>query len=466
MMLRLFRQYYPIRNIFFVIGEGLFICLSVVIASRLIIGTGYHFIGRWLLLKIFIVVFTIQSCLYFNDLYDLKVSDTMLETGIRLLQALGISAFILAVSYFVFPDLIIEKGVFALSVFLIIVIIILWRLGYMLVLNRGVFNQKIILLGSGEMAQKIETEIHDKKDSGYTVSVKVQESGNTDNCYTKGATPCILKKNYEGLGELAKKLKIRKIIVAITEKRGTFPTQVLLKCRVDGIDIIEGNSFYETLTGKLIVEEINPSWLIFSEGFRKSMARRFIKRSEDLLLSFILLVFFIPLIVLVALLIKMDSRGPVIFSQKRVGKNRKAYRVYKFRSMIADAEKLSGPVWAKGDDGRITRVGKWIRNLRIDEIPQLWNVLKGHMSFVGPRPEREFFVKQLEEAIPFYGERFTVKPGITGWAQISYGYGASVEDAIEKLNYDLFYIKNMSTFMDLMIVFRTVKIVLFGKGAR
>ena len=169
---------------------------------------------------------------------------------------------------------------------------------------------------------------------------------------------------------------------------------------------------------------------------------------------------------LVALLIKLDSRGPVIFSQERVGERREIYRVRKFRSMVADAEKHSGPMWAQDNDARVTRVGRIIRKSRIDEIPQLWNVLKGEMSFVGPRPERDFFVKDLEKQIPYYGERFTVRPGITGWAQINYGYGATVEDAIEKLNYDLFYIKNMSIWMDLMIVLRTTKIVLFGRGAR
>ena len=174
----------------------------------------------------------------------------------------------------------------------------------------------------------------------------------------------------------------------------------------------------------------------------------------------------LPVILATAILIKIDSTGPVIFSQERVGKNKKAYLVYKFRSMVADAEKQSGPVWAEDNDCRMTRVGRVIRKWRVDEIPQLWNVLKGDMSFVGPRPEREFFVKKLEDIIPFYGERFSLKPGITGWAQVCYGYGASVDDATEKLNYDLFYIKNMSTFMDLMIIMRTIKIVLFGKGAR
>jgi exopolysaccharide biosynthesis polyprenyl glycosylphosphotransferase len=229
---------------------------------------------------------------------------------------------------------------------------------------------------------------------------------------------------------------------------------------------MEGNSFYEMLTGKLVVKSINPGWLIFSEGFRKSRTRRFLKRSVDLILSFIGLIIFLPIVGIIAILIKLDSKGPVIFSQERVGQNRKIYRIHKFRSMISDAEKECGPVWAGDDDSRITRVGKVIRKWRFDEIPQLWNVLKGDMSFVGPRPEREFFVEDLEKMIPYYRERHTVKPGVTGWAQVCYGYGASVDDAVEKLNYDLFYIKNLSFFMDLMIVLKTIKIVLFRKGAR
>ncbi|MFH1642552.1 MAG: TIGR03013 family XrtA/PEP-CTERM system glycosyltransferase, partial [Nanoarchaeota archaeon] len=265
----------------------------------------------------------------------------------------------------------------------------------------------------------------------------------------------------------ARDMGIKKIVVALQEKRGgSFPTEELLRCRVDGIEVIEGNSFHEMLTGKLIVEYINPGWLIFSEGFEKSRARRFIKYALDLILSIILLVIFLPVIIITAVLIKIDSRGQVFFSQERVGKDKKLYKIYKFRSMATDAEKQSGPTWADENDNRITRIGKFIRKWRIDEIPQLWNVLKGDMSFVGPRPERDFFVKKLEGIIPYYRERFTVKPGISGWAQVSYGYGASVKDAVEKLNYDLFYIKNLSTLMDLMIILRTIKTVLFGKGAR
>ena len=255
-------------------------------------------------------------------------------------------------------------------------------------------------------------------------------------------------------------------MVALKEKRNSLPIKELLWCRTSGIEILEGASFYEMLTGKLLVQQITPGWLIFSEGFRKSLILRIAKRMGDILLSSIMLFLLLPLLLFVVILIRLDSKGPVFFSQERVGQKRKLYKVHKFRSMQADAEKTSGPVWAQNQDDRVTRVGNFIRKWRIDEMPQLWNVLKGEMSFVGPRPERDFFVRQLEDVIPYYGERFTVKPGVTGWAQISYPYGASVEDAMEKLNYDLFYIKNMSTLMDLMIVVRTVKTVLFGEGAR
>ena len=261
-------------------------------------------------------------------------------------------------------------------------------------------------------------------------------------------------------------MNIKKIVIALHEKRGNFPTKELLKCRMVGIEILDGNTFFEMLTGKLIVGQINPAWLIFSDGFKTSALMRFSKRFTDIFFSMLLLIISLPIMILVAALIKLDSKGAVFFAQERVGQKRKPYQVYKFRSMISDAETNSGPVWAKTDDDRITRVGHFIRKWRIDELPQLWNVLRGDMSFVGPRPEREHFVKELEKLIPYYIERVNVKPGVTGWAQVSYGYGASVEDAVEKLNYDLFYIKNISIFMDILIILKTVKTVLFGEGAR
>jgi sugar transferase (PEP-CTERM system associated) len=466
-MLRIFKQYYPIRNIFFFIGEGLVIYVSVIFASWIVLKDHSIPFSTWLHLKVFLITFICQVCLYYNDLYDFKVTDSFVELGIRLLQALGASAIFLAGIYIIFPQSIIGYGIFALSVGLVILLIVSWRFCYKLILTHGIFDQNIIIMGSGDLAQNIINEITQRKDSGYSVSLSVKgymENNELPNEQNRAST--IYIQNYDGLCDMAEELNISKIVVALTEKRGALPTKELVKCRVKGIEIIEGTSFYEMLTGKFIVEEMNPSWLIFSDGFYKSRARRFLKRAMDIILSVVLLILLSPLILITAILIKIDSKGPIIFSQERLGKNKKIYLIYKFRSMVSDAEKQTGPVWAKDNDSRITRVGRYIRQWRMDEIPQLWNVLKGDMSFVGPRPEREFFVKTLEDAIPYFAERFSVKPGITGWAQVCYSYGASVEDAIEKLNYDLFYIKNMSTFMDLMIIMRTIKIVLFGKGAR
>ena len=466
-MLRIFKQYYPIRNIFFFIGEGIAIFAAVTIASWLLLNIGLFGLNRWLFLKIFLISLVCQTCLYYNDLYDLKITDSFQELGIRLLQALGTAAIILAGIYLVFPKTIVGSGIFAVSILFVIILIVSWRFGYALILSHGMFNQRIILLGSNLLAQDILDEINKRKDSGYTVAVNVWDSKEVSNFLSNQIqTETIYKKDYDGLCELAEELDIKKVVVAIKERRGALPLKELVKCRVKGIDVIEGTSFYEMLAGKLIVDQINPACIIFSEGFYKSRTRRFFKRSTDLIISLIMLILFLPLILVTAILIRIDSTGPVLFSQERVGKNKKPYLLYKFRSMIQDAEKQSGPVWASNNDKRITRVGRVIRKWRIDEIPQLWNVLKGDMSFVGPRPEREFFVKKLEEIIPYYGERFSVKPGITGWAQVCYSYGASVDDAVEKVNYDLFYIKNMSVFMDLMIILRTIKIVLFGKGAR
>lgn len=454
------------RNVFFVLGEGVAIYFSVILCTWLLMDAGSFGLERLFSKKALLIAAVCHIFLYYNDLYDLRVTGNFTELSIRLFQSLGCSAIFLAGVYFLFPQVIIAKGIFAISILIAMGVIISWRYLYMIVLDRGWFNEKIVLVGSGGLAQSILSEITQKKDSGYTVSCVILE--------TAGAGKVIRSKGvrgkhldgFRGLSRIVRASGAKKVVVALAERRGGFPTQELLKCRVLGINIVEGIGFFEMLTGKLIVHQVRPTWLIFSEGFRKSPLRLILKRVTDLVLSLSMLVCVLPLIAVVALLIKIDSKGNILFSQERVGEKRKSYRVVKFRSMVENAEKLTGPVWAGDDDPRITRVGKIIRKLRIDEVPQLWNVLKGEMSFVGPRPEREYFVNQLEEIIPYYSERFAVKPGITGWAQVSYGYGASVEDAIEKLNYDLFYIKNMSIFMDLMIVLKTVKIVLFGKGAR
>jgi len=452
-------------NIFFVIGEGLFIYVSVLVATWMLLEPVSITAGNLLSRKAFLIAFVCMICLYFNDVYDLQITNSYFELGIRLFQALGASSIILACVYFLFQEMIIGKGIFFITIIISMLLIIIWRFFYKLVLTSGMFDQKIIILGSGELGKDITNEIIKRRDCGYKVSFVIMKN-HDDNFSSYQGIPVIYKENFEGLSQVAGEMGIKKIVLTIREKRGAFPIKELLNCRINGIDILEGNSFYETLTGKLAVKQINPGWLIFSKGFKKSFFQSFLKRLTDILFSFIMLVMFLPVILATAILIKIDSKGPVFFSQSRVGQKGKIYNVFKFRSMIIDAEKQSGPVWAQSNDHRITRIGKFIRKWRIDEIPQLWNVLKGDMSFAGPRPERDYFVKKLEDIIPYYSQRFSVKPGVTGWAQVSYGYGASVEDAVEKLSYDLFYIKNMSVFMDLIIIMRTVKTVLFGKGAR
>jgi sugar transferase (PEP-CTERM system associated) len=272
--------------------------------------------------------------------------------------------------------------------------------------------------------------------------------------------------NVDQIEEILSREKVNKLIVSMTERRGALPVKELLTCKLRGVEILDSPSFYEKLTGKLLVEDIQPSWFIYSSGFRITPVSRAWKRALDLLFSSIGILLALPVLPVIALLIKLSSPGPVLFRQKRVGEAEREFTLMKFRTMCEDAEKDTGPVWACENDPRITGLGCWLRKTRIDEIPQLFNVLKGDMSFIGPRPERREFVDQLSEKIPYYGKRHFIKPGVTGWAQVRYPYGASEEDALEKLRYDLYYIKNFSITLDLMIVLETVKVVLFGRGGR
>lgn len=465
-MLRIFKQYYPIQNFIFFAVEGFIIFSSILLASVLLTFSNSTLYDILLLLRIILATTVIQVSLYYNDLYDFQISSTLTEIGIRLCQALGASSIILALIYMAFPLVIIARGIFLLSITFLFVFIIAWRLVYIVILNRGTFNTNILILGSGDLAFDIIAKIKNNIDCGYAISGLIPDP-HDDNCEKKvQARVPLLKKAYADLADLAKKQEIQKIVVTLGDKRKFFPSDALLACRVAGIEVLEGNTFYEMLSGKLLVTELTPSWLIFSDGFQKSTSRIILKRVFDITTSLILLILLLPLLLVTALLIKMESKGPVFFTQDRVGLHKKEYMMHKFRSMVDNAEQLSGPVWAMDNDDRITRVGRFIRKCRVDELPQLWDVLMGKMSLVGPRPERKHFTDKLEAEIPFYSLRFVVKPGITGWAQVNYDYGASVEDAVEKLNYDLFYIKNMSIMMDIMIVLKTIKTVLFGKGAR
>ncbi|MCK4468387.1 MAG: TIGR03013 family PEP-CTERM/XrtA system glycosyltransferase, partial [Desulfobacterales bacterium] len=464
-MLKIFHTYFPIRNILFILGEGVLIYLSLIIAALL----RFHWkvpeaeFTHTIWAKVLVVTLICQISLYYHELYEIKYAQKIFDLSVRIIQALGAACIILAGIYYVYPSLILGRGIFLIGLFLLILFIVSWRFLYQCIIQKNLFSEKLLLLGSGNLASLIAREIAGNLDSGYKIAAIVNNPNPSD--LAKQLEMESLN-DYQQICAVAKVNGIQKIVVALDEKRGKFPTAVLLDCKMKGLTIVDGVSFYETLAGKILAAQINPSSLIFSEGFRRHKFTLWGKRFLDIVLSAVGLVISAPLMLLAAIAIKTTSKGPVFFKQTRVGQWEKPFSVIKFRTMQENAETHTGPIWAEEGDPRITPVGKLLRRCRMDELPQLWNVLKGSMSLVGPRPERPVFVKKLKDKLPYYAERHTVKPGITGWAQISYGYGASEEDALKKLEYDLFYIKHLSLLMDFFIIVKTLKIVILGKGAR
>ena len=464
MLLRIFNQYVPIRKL------GFFLLESVFIFGMVGFGAYLRFLGNvpvflsydYLFLKALLIVASVQICLYYFDLYDLKIFRNNLELAIRLLQSLGVSSILLAVLYYLFPLLIIGRGIFLISLVFMGAVIVSWRLLYNHILKTRHLDQKIMIVGSGLLAETIAREIIERADTGFKVVGFITE--NPKRVGEKLVNPSIIGEQSQ-IYDIARRENVNRIIVALEERRGNFPQDQLLECKMKGMIVEDGIEFYEHLTGRLQVESLRPSALIFSDGFKKTKLTMWMKRVAGFSLSLIGLALLSPLIVMISILIKIESRGRIFYRQERVGENGKVFKLLKFRSMVDNAE-ANGPVWAEANDKRITRVGKWIRIWRLDEIPQMFNVLRGDMSFVGPRPERPYFVETLRREIPYYDRRFSVKPGITGWAQIKYRYGASKEDALEKLKYDLYYIKNMSPLFDILISFETIKVVLFAKGSR
>jgi sugar transferase (PEP-CTERM system associated) len=435
-----------------------------------ILGAYLRFLGsptsfyqyEYLILKAFLIVACVQLSLYYFDLYDLKAFRSNIELGIRLLQSLGVSSILLAFLYYLFPLLIIGRGIFLISLGFMGAVIASWRIIYNHILKTRQLDQRIMIIGSGPLAKNIAKEIVERVDTGFKVVGLITDQ--SERVGEKLENPSIIGDPSQIL-DIATKERVDRVIVALEERRGKFPDVQLLDCKMRGIAIEDGIEFYEHLTGRLQVESLRPSFLIFSDGFKKWKLTILTKRVTDFVLSLVALTLLSPFILIISILIKIDSRGPVFYKQERVGERGKIFELLKFRSMVNEAES-NGPVWAGKNDDRITRIGRWIRKWRLDEIPQMVNVLEGEMSFVGPRPERAYFVEKLREEIPFYDQRFYVKPGITGLAQVRYQYGASKEDALEKLKYDLYYIKNLSSLFDLLIVFETIKVVLSGKGAR
>lgn len=328
------------------------------------------------------------------------------------------------------------------------------------------FKRRILILGTGSRARSLETRRADqnKGDAPYQVVGYVATDRERDRLVDDQRLWVLDART--SLLDVARSLRADEIVVGMRERRENLPITQLLECKLNGIRITDLSSFFEREDRQLQLDGINTSWLVFGEGFRQHWSRALIKRGFDLAASTALLLVTLPVMLLTAIAIKLDSPGPVLYWQTRVGLGNTPFEICKFRSMRSDAEGDGVARWASGDDDRITRVGRVIRKLRIDELPQIFNVFQGRMSFVGPRPERPVFVDELSKQIPYFLARHSIRPGITGWAQVRYAYGASVEDARQKLQYDLYYVKNHSLFMDLMILFETIRVVLFGRGAR
>ena len=456
--MQVFNRHVSTRSLTVFAGELLLIFGSVALAAS--VQDGHDLAANiW---KIALVTAICQLCLYYNDFYDLTVVHSSRELVVRLLQAGGAASILLAALYFLLPGLIIGNGIFVSSLFVFLIAILAWRMAFNQLFGRLRLEERVLVVGTGETARKVARQILDQHDFAYRVVGFIDDDASRIG--ERIVNPGIIGTPAD-IDRLVAAHQIDRIVVGLTDRRGKLPIQELLRAKMSGVRVEDATTTYERVTGKILIDDLRPSWLIFSDGFRVSRVSRLMKRAIDLSLSLLMAVATLPLMVLTAALVWIEDGRPIFYRQERVGENGRPFVLSKFRSMRKDAEQGGRPVWAKDGDERVTRVGRFIRTTRLDELPQLWNVLRGDMSFVGPRPERPFFVDELSRQIPFYQQRHAVKPGLTGWAQVKYRYGSSLEDAMEKLRYDLYYIKHLSVFFDLTIVFDTVKVVLFRKGA-
>ena len=458
-MIRLFNVYYPVRSLVLLLGEALVIGLSFILGTMFTVESMLRlnnalFIERGYL-RILGLTGVVLLLSHGFDLYDSSKIEQKLDQAFRMLFVLGLVALVLGGVIYEFPDFLPGNNSAIFGVVILAVSLFCWRSAYGWLVCQPFFRERVYVLGTGDRAQRLVSGL---RRPGLGIEV-VGWTGNIEGELTLEAVG-------DHLAGLAKERGVHRVIVAMPNRRGTIPVQQLLTLRLAGVKVEEATSWLEKLTGRIEVEQLYPSWFIFAEGFRFSTVNRILRRIVNFIAAFCGLVLALPVLPFVALAVKISSTGPVFYRQERVGRGSETFYCYKFRTMRQDAEADTGATWATDDDPRITRVGKYLRLLRLDEIPQLWCVLKGDMHFVGPRPERPEFVKWLSREIPYYNLRHVVRPGITGWAQVQYKYGNTLEDAREKLQYDLFYIKNASIGLDLLIMFHTVKIVLLGRGAR
>ena len=460
-MIRIFKHYIPKPLIALTISEILIFLVSVPLAESIRFLNAGGISDETITKGSVVFALIMVSCMTAMGLYRRHWRDGMRGMFLRLGIAFLLGFVIMTLLFYLVPEIWLGRGIFGITWLLSLCGVAIARVIYVRWVNWDNLKHRIIVAGVGEKAALIDKLLKRRSDrQGFKIVGYVpinDEPREVDETKVVPHSATFLQ-----LCELS---DADEVVIAVTDRRKGLPVDELLDCKMSGISVEELQTFFERHTGRIILKLLHPSWLIFSDGFAQGNFREIAKRLFDVSASSLLLLVAFPVMLATALAIYLEDRGPVFYKQVRVGKNWQLFQVIKFRSMRPDAEK-AGAQFAQEDDDRITRVGRFIRKTRIDELPQLLNVLRGEMSFVGPRPERPEFVEQFSVSIPFYAERHRVKPGITGWAQIMYPYGSDEKDTIEKLQYDLYYVKNYSLFLDLMILFQTAEVVIWGKGAR
>jgi sugar transferase (PEP-CTERM system associated) len=464
-MVRIFSQYVSPKGIVLMLMEGGLITLALLCAVRLRFWDSASGFAEYVALPVFVwqvvaFVATLQVCFYYCDLYSLSAFRGRNEQLISLGQSLGSGCLLLGILYFIFPALLLGRGIFFISVALVPAFVTFSRVALDRIWQVAAPKENVIIIGAGELAYAVASQLLKRND------LNVRLAGFMDVKSSGGGGRTLFALPVFGLGDqlqsVVEQCQASRIIVALEDRRNVLPTRDLVRLRVQGVRVEDAHSTISALTGRVWLETVKPSWFVFTDGFHRSTVTSILKRAIDLASGIIGLAVSLPVMLLVAIAIRTDSKGPFIFRQKRVGLGGKCFELLKFRSMRVDAEEGTGAQWATSNDPRATRVGRVLRKYRLDELPQFVNVIRGEMSLVGPRPERPEFVDELRTQISYYDERHSVRPGITGWAQVQYRYGSNVEDAIRKLEYDLFYLKNMSIFFDCAIILDTVRIVTTG----
>ena len=458
-MIRLFNVYYPTRTIVLLLCEALIVSGCFLLATALLKGPDTYLVLNYEYGALKIAGLTVLTllCSYYFDLYEPQRISARWEIYFRLLLVLGFLSFLLSAITYFFPALDIAGYVLVLGLALLTMALVAWRSVYQWLIGKKIFRERVYVVGSGERAQTVVETLRTRKDAGMEVVGWEDHPLNT--AQDREAVGATL------LSFCGEKPAVDRVIIAMEDRRGSLPVRELLRLRFDGVIIEEAAPLLERLTGKLYLDTLSPSSFIYAEGFRVKPSQQIARRIVSTLTAACGLLLFLPFFPFAVLMVRLSSPGPIFFRQTRVGMGGRNFSLYKFRTMRTDAE-ASGAKWATKDDPRVTRIGMFMRKTRLDEVPQLWNVLIGDMGFVGPRPERPEFVPMLAEKIPYFELRHMIRPGLTGWAQVRFGYGATFEQNREKLEFDLYYIKHMALGLDLLIMFETIKTIIRRQGSQ